>query len=104
MVRSWFCASPTLHVTSSHAPANLAVTKKFGAALYCATGPHTTGWTDGELNEEDDYVEAEALKAAELHANDPELHSFFRWMAESEQSQKRRARTEYELQIRELDE
>ena len=74
------------------------------AALYCASGPHTTGWTNGELNEADDYVEAEALKAAEQHAHDPELHPFFRWMAECEQSQKRRARTEHELEMRELEE
>ena len=69
--------------------------EKIRAALYGATGPHSTGWTNGELNEEDDYVEAEAAKAAELHADDAELHPFFRWIAECERSEKRRARTEY---------
>ena len=82
----------------------LAGYEEIRAALYCATGPQTTSWTDGELKEEDDYVEAEALKAAELHANDPELHPFFRWIAECEQSHKRRERTEHELRMRELEE
>ncbi len=74
------------------------------AALYGATGPHTTSWTNGKLNEEDDYVEAEALKAAQQHADEPELHTFFSWVAECEQSDKRRARTSYELEMRELEE
>ncbi len=82
----------------------LAGYEEIRAALYCATGPQTTSWTNGELKEEDDYVEAEALKAAELHANDPELHPFFRWIVECEQSQKRRERTEHELRMRELEE
>ena len=73
-------------------------------ALYCATGPQGTGWTNGEMNKDDDYVEAEALKAAEQHAHDLELHPFFRWMAECEQSQKSRERTEHELRMRELEE
>ena len=81
----------------------LAGYEEIRAALYCATGPQTTSWTNGELKEEDDYVEAEALKAAELHANDPELHPFFRWIVECEQSQKRRERTEHELRMRELE-
>ncbi len=74
------------------------------ADLYCATGPQTTGWTDGKMNIADDYVEAEALKAAADHANDPELHLFFRWVAENEQSSKRRARTEHDLRMRHLEE
>lgn len=72
-------------------------------ALYRATGPQMTAWTEGELLEEDDYVEAEALKAAELHANDPVLHPFFRWIVECEQSQKRQHRTDYELRMRDLE-
>jgi hypothetical protein len=74
------------------------------SALYIATGPHSTGWTNGEMNQEDDYVEAEAIKAAEAHAGDPELYPFFHWIAEFEKSEKRRAKTEYELRMRSLDE
>lgn len=73
------------------------------AALCCATGSHATGWTNGKLNETDDYVETEAIKAAELHAHDEELHLFFREIAEAEQSHKRRMRIEHELRMRELD-
>lgn len=78
--------------------------ERIRSALYAATGPQSTSWTNGEMKKEDDYVEAEALKAAELHSSDPELCPFFRWIAECEASEKRRARTEYEMQMRELEE
>ncbi len=73
------------------------------AALYCATGPQYTSWENGELDSTDDYVEAEAMKAAEHHSSDPELYQFYRWIVECERSQKRRNRTEHELRLRQAD-
>ena len=71
------------------------------AALYCATGPRMWGWTNGNMNSEDDYLEAEALKAAEQHAEDPVLYPFFRWIVECEQEKKRRIQAEHEVRERE---
>jgi len=68
--------------------------------LYWATCPQTTSWSNGTLAKEDDYVETEAIKAAETHANDPELLSFFGWIAERVQAEKRKARADHELRMR----
>lgn len=72
------------------------------AALYVATGPQSSGWSNGKLNTMDDYVEAEASKAAERHQHDVDLYPFFRWIVEIEQSKKTRARTEHELRMLEI--
>lgn len=43
------------------------------------------GYTNGVLDEELDYVEAAAVKAAESHAEHPILGPFYRWIVEVEQ-------------------
>jgi hypothetical protein len=55
------------------------------ASLYGSCGPGTRGFSDGVLNQEDDYVEAEAAKVAAAQANDPILGPFYRWIVEAEQ-------------------
>lgn len=56
------------------------------AKLVSATGPSVRAYTDGRLDREYDYVEAEAAKAAERHASDPLLGPFYRWIVRWEQS------------------
>jgi hypothetical protein len=55
------------------------------ADLWVGCGPMGRGYTDGVLDKEYDYVEAEAAKAAEVHASDPVLGPFYRWIARREQ-------------------
>jgi hypothetical protein len=58
--------------------------KRMWSALYNIAGPATRGYTGGELNPEDDYLEPEAFKAAEQHRDDPTLGPFYRWVVERE--------------------
>ena len=53
--------------------------------LYSGCGPRVREFTNGVLDKHFDYVEAEAAKAAEAHANDEELGPFYRWIVEIEQ-------------------
>ena len=50
--------------------------KRIQSALHAISGPATRGYTGGELDPEDDYLEAEALKSAERHRDDPVLGPF----------------------------
>jgi hypothetical protein len=54
-------------------------------SLYSGCGPQMRAFTNGRLDENLDYVEAEAAKAAETHAKDEELGPFYRWIVETEQ-------------------
>jgi hypothetical protein len=53
--------------------------------LYASCGPQTRSYSEGELDKEDDYVEAEATKAALAHSSDNVLGPFYRWIIEAEQ-------------------
>ncbi len=59
--------------------------EKMRANLYIGAGPSSRGYTNGVLDEELDYVEAAAVKAAESHAEHPILGPFYRWIVEVEQ-------------------
>lgn len=59
--------------------------KEIRRALYASCGPKTRSYSGGELDKEDDYVEAEASKAATLHQNDCILGPFYKWIVEAEQ-------------------
>jgi hypothetical protein len=59
--------------------------EKIRASLYSGCGPQTRSFTNGTLDKDLDYVEAEAAKAAEAHAADEWLGPFYRWIVEIEQ-------------------
>ena len=55
------------------------------SGLYAACRAGVRGFTNGVLDRENDYLEAEAAKAAETHASDLVLGPFYRWIIEMEQ-------------------
>jgi hypothetical protein len=55
-------------------------------SLYHGCGPQSRAYTNGILDKNLDFVEAEAIKAAEAHATDDFLGPFYRWIVEVEQS------------------
>jgi hypothetical protein len=57
-------------------------------SLYAGCGPQARSYSNGALDKEMDYVEAEAVKAAEIHATDELLGPFYRWIVEIEQQQR----------------
>ncbi len=69
------------------------------ARLRASPGPTVRSYTNGVLDPEDDFVEAEALKAAETHASDPLLGPFYRRIVEVEQNHRvgHKARSEAEM-------
>jgi hypothetical protein len=71
--------------------------------LYVISGPASRGYTGGELNREDDYLEAEALKAAERHRDDEVLGRFYRWVVECEQKDRQWHRNEAAADMAELE-
>jgi len=72
--------------------------------LYCASGPTVRSYSGGELNKENDYVEAEALKAAEKHSDDPILGPFYRKMVECERYDREESRRRHQISQAALDE
>jgi len=58
--------------------------------LYRTAGPRSRVRWNGRLREDDDYVEAAAIRAAEEHAEDPVLGPFYRWIVEMEESERLR--------------
>jgi hypothetical protein len=62
------------------------------AELYSACGPLVRSYSEGILNKQSDYVEAEAARAAEAHASDALLGPFYRWIVSNEQQQRLRIR------------
>jgi hypothetical protein len=60
--------------------------EKMRSALYAASGPQVRLYNQGALDGRLDYVQAEAVKAAQAHAQDEVLGPFYRWVAEAEQS------------------
>lgn len=73
--------------------------RRIRAALYHVTGPSVRGFTDGELNRDSDYVEAEAIRAAATHAKDPVLGPFFRWIMAVEQGDREDERRRHILEM-----
>jgi len=63
--------------------------EKMQVSLYHGCGPQGRAYTNGTLNQNLDYVEAEAVKAAEAHAKDEILGPFYRWIVEVEQNSRR---------------
>ena len=68
-------------------------------SLYSSCGPGSRSFSNGVLNKEDDYVESEAVKATEIHANDLVLGPFYRWIAEVEQRERAMLRMHYEADM-----
>lgn len=58
---------------------------KIRASLYTSCGPQVRSFTNGVLDKELDYIEAEAVKAADSHSKDEILGPFYRWIVEIEQ-------------------
>jgi hypothetical protein len=78
--------------------------ERMRARLYIVSGPESRGYTGGELNREDDYLEAEALKCAERHRDDDVLGPFYRWVVECEQKDRQWHRNEAAASMAELEE
>ena len=73
-------------------------------ALHTMSGPSGRSFTNGELNKESDYVEAEAIKAAEMHAKDAILGPFFRWIVEFERHEREDNKRRYQTDMTAMDE
>jgi len=67
--------------------------KEIRSALYASAGPKTRGYTGGELDKQDDYVESQASKAAAFHQSDTVLGTFYNWIKKAEQETKAWHRT-----------
>ena len=78
--------------------------KRIQSALYGISGPATRGYTGGELDPEHDYLEAEALKSAERHRDDPLLGPFYRWVVEVEQKDRQWNRDDCTASMAQLEE
>lgn len=78
--------------------------KKIRTSLYHASGPEGRSFSNGDLDSECDYLEAEAFKAAEAHAADEVLGPFYRWIAEVERHDREFHRKLYEAEMASLDE
>jgi len=77
--------------------------RKMRFALYNITGPAVRSYSSGIIEKKQDYVEAEAIRAAESHVADPVLGPFYRWIVAREQQDRaqHRARNEAYLASRE---
>lgn len=87
----------------AHALAGDEGVKEIRSSLYVGCGPRGRSFTEGALDEDSDYVEAEAVRAAEANAHDPDLGSFYRWIVEIEQRDREQLRLRHEADITEFD-
>jgi hypothetical protein len=71
--------------------------------LYWACRPQLRSYSNGILDKELDYVEAEAAKAAEAHASDEVLGPFYRWIVEVEQKERLMHKMQAEVAMVSLD-
>ncbi len=71
--------------------------------LYVISGPSCRGFSNGELDRDSDYVEAEAIKDAASHAQDPILGPFYRWIVEVEQHERARNRRWHQADMAAMD-
>jgi hypothetical protein len=78
--------------------------ERMRTTLYVVSGPRSRSGTNGELDKDKDYVEAEAVKAATTHAADSILGPFYRWVVEVEQHEREQSRKRYQADIASLDE
>lgn len=78
--------------------------ERMRAGLYTLSGPSGRSFTNGELAKESDYLEAEAIKAAEVHAQDAVLGPFFRWIVEVERHEREEHRRRYRADMAAMDE
>lgn len=78
--------------------------KRMQSSLYSASGPHGRSYTNGNLDPGYDYLEANALKAAEGYPEDPLLGPFYRWIAQVERDERERSKRDYELSLKAYDE
>lgn len=77
--------------------------ERMRSILYTMSGPSGRSFTNGELNKESDYVEAEAIKAAEAHASDSILGPFFRWIVEIERHEREEHKRRYQADMASMD-
>ena len=71
--------------------------------LYASAGPKSWSFTDGARDDGYGYLESEARKAAETHANDDVLGPFYRWITEREEKDRLHMRLSYEAESAEMD-
>jgi hypothetical protein len=71
--------------------------EKMRVSLYHGCGPQSRGYTNGTLDKNLDFVEAEAVKASEAHAKDEVLGPFYRWIVEVEQNNRRMRKMHNEM-------
>lgn len=77
--------------------------KRMRWALYSASGPQGKSFSSGVLDPGYDYLEAEAFKAAEKHAEDVLLGPFYRWIGETERHERELSLKLYEADMASLD-
>lgn len=77
--------------------------ERMRAALWTISGPQGRSYSNGELDKESDYVEAEAIKAAATHAVDAILGPFYRWIVDCERHERERSRRIYQSNMAALD-
>jgi hypothetical protein len=78
--------------------------KRMRSSLLALSGPVTRSFSNGELDQDSDFVEAEAIKAASTHAADDILGPFYRWIAEAERHDRERSRKLYQASLASMDE
>ena len=74
------------------------------STLYVVSGPQFRSGTNGELDKNVDYIEAEAIRAAATYAADSVLGPFYRWIVDVEQRDRDQNRKRYQAEIALLDE
>ena len=78
--------------------------KRMRLSLWALSGPGGRSYSNGELDQDSDYVEAEAIKAASTHAADDILGPFYRWIVEGERHDRERSRKLYQASLASIDE
>ena len=78
--------------------------ERIRTSLHVFTGPSGRSYCNGELDEDCDYVEAEAIKAATAHATDPVLGPFFRWIVDLEKHDREDNRRRHAVDMVAIDE
>jgi hypothetical protein len=77
--------------------------ERMRTSLWVISGPRSRSSTNGELDKNQDYMEAEAIKAAAVHAADDLLGPFFRWIAERERDEREQSRRLYRASMAAMD-
>ena len=76
---------------------------KMRIELYSGCGPQLRSYSNGMLDNELDYIEAAAAKAAEAHPTDELLGPFYRWIVEVEQKERLLHKMQTEAAMASLD-